>query len=60
MNHLAFVVPAYALGVLVPVWFGVQAVVRLRRARRRLAALEPQGREGRARAARSVEGGMRA
>ena len=50
MTHMAFVLPAYALGALVPAGFAVQSVLRLRRARRVLAALEPQGREGRARA----------
>ena len=47
MNHAIFVLPAYALGVLVPVAFAMQAALRLRRARRVLAALEPKGREGR-------------
>lgn len=48
MNHAQFVLPAYALGVLVPAWFAVEAALRLRRARRVLAALEPgQGRSGR-------------
>ena len=50
MNHMAFVLPSYALGVLVPVGFAIQAVLRLRRARRVLAALESEGRGGRARA----------
>lgn len=44
MNHAVFVLPAYALGVLVPAGFAVQAALRLRRARRRLAVLEPRGR----------------
>jgi heme exporter protein CcmD len=44
MTHAIFVLPAYALGVLVPVGFAAQAALRLRRARRRLAVLEPQGR----------------
>ena len=47
MNHAIFVLPSYALGVLVPVGFAVQAALRLRRARQVLAALEPQAREGR-------------
>jgi hypothetical protein len=48
MNHAEFVLPAYALGVLVPAWFAVGAALRLRRARRVLAAVEPlQGRSGR-------------
>ena len=44
MNHAIFVLPAYALGILVPAGFAFQAAFRLRRARRRLAVLEPQGR----------------
>ena len=47
MNHAAFVLPAYALGVLVPVWFAAGATARLRRAKRRLAVLEPARRAGR-------------
>ncbi len=48
MNHAEFVLPAYALGVLVPGWFAVTAALRLRRAKRVLVALEPaQGRGGR-------------
>jgi heme exporter protein CcmD len=44
MTHAAFVLPAYALGALVPAGFAVQAMLRLRRARRRLAVLEPDRR----------------
>lgn len=44
MNHAQFVLPAYALGVLVPSWFAAAAALRLRRARRVLATLEPAGR----------------
>ncbi len=47
MNHAIFVLPAYALGVLVPAGFAAQAMLRLRRARRVLTALEPQSRERR-------------
>lgn len=47
MNHLEFVVPSYALGVLVPLWFALDAAGRLRRVRRRLAVLEPERRLGR-------------
>ena len=49
MNHAAFVLPAYALGVVVPLWFAAGAAARLRRAKRRLAALEPERRAGRVR-----------
>lgn len=44
MNHAVFVLPAYALGVLIPGWFAVAAALRLRRARRVLAVLGPAGR----------------
>ena len=44
MNHAEFVLPAYALGVLVPLWFAAGAATRLRRAKQRLAALEPERR----------------
>ena len=47
MNHLEFVIPSYALGVLVPLWFAYDATLRLRRARRRLTVLEPDRRAGR-------------
>jgi hypothetical protein len=47
MNHVAFVAPAYALGVLVPLFFAFDAAARLRRVKRRLAALEPERRAGR-------------
>ncbi len=44
MDHAAYVLPAYALGVIVPMWLGLQAALRLARARRRLAAVETRGR----------------
>jgi hypothetical protein len=45
MTHLPFVVSAYALGVLIPGTFGVAAFLRMRSARRRLAAVQirPRG-----------------
>ncbi len=54
MNHAIFVLPSYALGVLMPAGFAIQAALRLRRARRVLAALEPQRREGLGRERRST------
>ncbi len=42
MTHLPFVVAAYTLGAAVPAAFAVSAWVRLRQARRRLAALDPR------------------
>lgn len=47
MNHLPFIAGSYALAVIIPAWLVVSAWTRLGRARRRLAALEPQGRMGR-------------
>ncbi len=44
MDHAVFVIPAYALGVVVPLWLGVQAAMRLARARQALAAVEVRGR----------------
>jgi cytochrome oxidase assembly protein ShyY1 len=43
MNHLPYIIPAYALGILVPVFYGIAAWRRLSVARRRLAAIDPRG-----------------
>jgi cytochrome c biogenesis protein CcdA len=43
MNHLSFIVAAYALGIGVPVGFAIAAMQRLSVARRRLAAIDPRG-----------------
>ena len=40
MTHLPFVMAAYALGVLIPKTFAVAAFLRMRTAKRRLAALD--------------------
>jgi hypothetical protein len=42
MTHLPYIVAAYALGVLVPVTFAASAFLRMRAARRRLAAIDPR------------------
>jgi hypothetical protein len=42
MTHLPYIIAAYALGVLVPVWFGLAAFLRMRAATRRLAAVDPR------------------
>jgi hypothetical protein len=42
MTHLPFVAGAYALGVVVPLIFGVAAFTRMLGARRRLAAIDPR------------------
>ncbi len=40
MTHLPFIAASYALGVLVPLAFAVDAWLRTRTARRRLAAVD--------------------
>jgi hypothetical protein len=40
MNHLAFIVPAYAFAILLPGALALSAAHRLKRARQRLAALD--------------------
>ena len=44
MSHLPFIVSAYVLGILVPVAFALDAIVRFRGARRRLAAIDARPR----------------
>ncbi|MBN8901591.1 MAG: hypothetical protein J0H19_10365 [Rhodospirillales bacterium] len=46
MTHLPFIAASYALGVLVPVGFGIAAFLRMGRARRRLAAIDPRAQRG--------------
>jgi hypothetical protein len=49
MTHLPFIAASYALGVLVPLVFGVLAFTRMGTARRKLAAIDPRAqRKGRA------------
>ncbi len=45
MTHLGFVAASYALGIAVPVLFGLAAARRLAVARRRLAAIDPRARD---------------
>ena len=42
MTHLPFIAASYALGVLIPLLFGVAAFTRMGTARRRLAAIDPR------------------
>ncbi len=42
MTHLPFIAASYALGVLVPLLFGIAAFTRMGTARRRLAAIDPR------------------
>jgi hypothetical protein len=44
VTHLPYIVAAYALGVLVPAAFAWSAYVRMRGARRRLAAVDTRRR----------------
>jgi hypothetical protein len=40
MTHLPYIVASYALGVLVPASYALAAFLRMRKARRRLAAID--------------------
>ena len=40
MTHLPYIVAAYALGVVIPGTFAIAALLRMRTARRRLAAVD--------------------
>jgi hypothetical protein len=42
MNHLPFIAASYALGILVPLTFALDAWRRTRVAQRRLAAIDPR------------------
>jgi len=42
VTHLPYIVAAYAAGVLLPASFGLAAFLRMRSARRRLAAIDPR------------------
>lgn len=44
MNDLPFIAAAYTLAVIVPCWLAIDAWLRLGRARKRLAALDPRRR----------------
>ena len=46
MSHLPFIAVAYALGVLVPIGFAIDAFRRMSAARRRLAAIDPRQHRG--------------
>ena len=47
MDHLAYIVPAYALTLLGMLGFAWSAWARMRRASRRLAAIDPRADRGR-------------
>jgi heme exporter protein D len=42
MTHLPFVAAAYALGAALPILLTIEALLRLRTARRRLDAIDPR------------------
>jgi hypothetical protein len=42
VTHLPYIVAVYALGVLIPGTFAASAFLRMRVARRRLAAIDPR------------------
>ena len=42
MTHLPYVVAAYVLGVAIPGTFALSAFLRMRTAKRRLAAIDPR------------------
>jgi cytochrome c biogenesis protein CcdA len=48
MNHLGFILAAYAIGVLVPFAFAVVAWTRVARATRQLLAIDPRRQRSRA------------
>jgi hypothetical protein len=43
MDHLAYIVPAYGITLLLALWLGVGAAMRMTRARKKLAAVDPRG-----------------
>ena len=53
MTHLPFIAASYALGVLVPLVFGIAAFTRMGSARRRLAAIDPRANRSGSAAARA-------
>ncbi len=42
MSFLPYIIPSYALGLLVPAGFGLAALLRMRRADRLLAQIDPR------------------
>jgi hypothetical protein len=53
MTHWPFIAASYALGVLVPLVFGIAAFTRMGSARRRLAAIDPRANRSGSAAARA-------
>ena len=46
MTHLPYIIAAYGIGVILAAGFAVDAWLRMGRARRRLAAIDPRGMRG--------------
>jgi len=44
MTHLAYIIPSYALGIILPAGLGIAAAYRLSTAKKRLAALDARSR----------------
>jgi hypothetical protein len=42
VTHLPFIAASYALGIVVPIVFGLSAFLRMQSARRRLAQIDPR------------------
>lgn len=42
MNPFPFIIAAYAIALIVPAWLGFAALARVRRAERRLRAIDPR------------------
>jgi hypothetical protein len=49
MTHLTYIIPAYALAVVMILAYAITARTRMERARKRLAAIDPRERETRGR-----------
>lgn len=45
MTHLTYIIPAYALAVVMILAYAIAARTRMERARVRLAAIDPRGRD---------------
>ncbi|HEY0422843.1 MAG TPA: hypothetical protein VGC82_05915 [Rhodopila sp.] len=48
MTHLPYIAAAYLIAIGLPLFFSVEALLRVRSARRRLAAIDPRGDRGQA------------
>ena len=46
MNHLPFIAASYAIGILLPASFAITAWMRMARASRQLAAIDPRRQRG--------------